>query len=171
MAGQAQKTWQAALLALAAVLFTASPAAAQCSLRDMQWLQGVWQSRDGKTVVEERWTVLPSDQLMGSAWSAHIEAPGGSAEAETILDDGGTVTLRLRHFDPALAHAREDKDAPMVFTSTSCGADQVVFDGQGDRAGEHIAYRRAGDTLTFIGDFLHQRVPIHVVQNFVRVAP
>jgi hypothetical protein len=141
---------------------------AACSLSDVQWMAGTWQSKDAKTIVEERWTAMPSGQLMGSAWSAHPGAAGGSAEAETILDDGGTITLRLRHFDPTLARAREDKDAPMVFVASFCEPKHVVFDGQGDKIGEHIAYRRSGDSYTFIGDFLPQGKPFHVEQTFAK---
>jgi hypothetical protein len=158
-------------LALAILLAAGAPAAAQCRLADLQWLQGTWRSDDAQSLVEERWSLLPSGQLTGAAWSAHPARPGGSQEAEAIFDDAGTVTLRLRHFDPVLAHAVEEKDAPMVFTAASCDGAQVVFDGQGARAGEHIGYRRSGGSLTFIGDFLHQGKPFHVEQTFMRNPP
>jgi hypothetical protein len=162
--------WQAAALGLAATMVSTA-SQADCSLSSLGWMAGVWQSRDEKTLAEERWVATPSGQLMGSSWSAHFSGQGGVAEASTIVNDGGTVTLRLRHFDLPLAHAREDKDAPMVFTSSSCGLDFVVFDGQGDRQGEHIAYKRAGDEETFIGDFLHQGKPLHVEQKFTKALP
>jgi hypothetical protein len=85
------------------------------------------------------------------------------------VDDGGKLMLRLRHFDPALLHAREEKDSPMEFVAGSCGANLVVFDGLGPRSGEHITYRRAGKLLTFIGDFLHEGKPIHAEQTLTLV--
>lgn len=126
-------------------------------------------SHDAKTIVEERWVATPSGQLMGSSFSVHPEASGGFAEAETIVNSGGKLTLRLRHFDSALLHAREEKDAPMEFVAGSCALNMVAFDGLGERTGEHITYRRVDDKLKFIGDFLHQAKPFHVEQTLTRV--
>jgi hypothetical protein len=143
------------------------PANADCKISALKWLAGTWYVNEADNIVEERWQVLPSAALIGSAWSAHQSRPTGSAEAETIVDIAGTVTLRLRHFDLALARASESADAPMTFTSASCVENKVVFDGQGDRTGEHITYIKSGDKLTFLGDFLHQGQPVHVEQGFV----
>jgi uncharacterized protein DUF6265 len=159
------RTAQTVLLALA----LSSPAVAQCGAKDAAFLAGTWQARDDNDVTEERWALLPSGQLMGSSWSMHPSRPGGFAEAETIVDEGGALTLRLRHFDLPLAHAREETDAPMVFVASSCSSDAIAFDGQGDRTGEHIAYRRDGDKLTFVGDFLHAGKPVHVEATTMRV--
>jgi len=130
---------------------------------------GNWAYQDGKTVLEEHWVAAPSGQLMGSSFSVHPGATGGFAEAETIVDNGGKLTFRLRHFDPGLQHAREEKDTPMEFVAASCTTNGIVFDGVGERAGEHIAYHRASDTLTFIGDFLHQEKPFHAEQSLTLV--
>ena len=139
--------------------------AAPCAPADITFLVGAWTSRDDKTVVEERWVATPSGQLVGSSFSVHPDRAGGFAEIETIVEDAGKLTLRLRHFDPGLLHAREEKDAPMEFVAASCAANMVSFDGLGERLGEHITYRRDGDSLTFIGDFLHQAKPVHAEQT------
>jgi|SRR5580700_3842103 hypothetical protein len=158
--------------ALGLLLATNWPATATpCGPADVAFLVGSWASQDEKTVIEERWVATPSGQLIGSSFSVHLGATGGFAEAETIVDNGGKLTLRLRHFDPGLQHAREEKDTPMEFVAASCSANGIVFDGLGDRASEHIAYRRAGDTLTFIGDFLHQGKPFHAEQSLAPRLP
>lgn len=154
-----------ASFAIVLQLILSMPANADCKLSALKWMAGTWHVNEADNIVEERWQVLPSGAFIGSAWSAHQSRPTGSAEAETIVDVAGTVTLRLRHFDLALARATEP-DAPMTFTSTSCTENKVVFDGQGDRDGEHITYVRTGDKLTFLGDFIHQGQPIHVEQSF-----
>ena len=56
----------------------------------------------------------------------------------------------------------------MSFVAASCAPGAVLFDGEGGHAGEHINYRRAGDTLTFTGDFLHAGKPVEVVIKFTR---
>jgi len=151
------------LLALSGIV---DAAASPCSLSALHWMKGAWHDRSATMQVEERWAIGPDDRLLGSSWLLHPGRAGGVLEAETIMSDAGTITLRIRHFDDTLAQAREDKDAPMVFLASSCAENEVVFDGQGDRAGEHITYRREGDRMRFIGDFIHQGKPIHVEETF-----
>ena len=136
--------------------------AAPCKLSDLQWMAGVWRNADGGAQTEERWSVAPGGRLMGSSWTLHADRPGGVIEALTIQDDGAGVAMRLRHFDATLDHAREAQDAPMVFVASDCGANSVVFDGQGAQMGEHMTYRRSGDDLLWTGDFLHGGQPVHV---------
>jgi len=154
------------LLALSGIVVAANAAASPCSLSALHWMKGAWHDRSATMQVEERWAIGPDDRLLGSSWLLHPGRAGGVLEAETIMSDAGTITLRIRHFDDTLAQAREDKDAPMVFLASSCAENEVVFDGQGDRAGEHITYRREGDRMRFIGDFIHQGKPIHVEETF-----
>ena len=74
--------------------------------------------------------------------------------------------MRLRHFDSTLSHAREEKDAPMVFVGSNCGANSVVLDGTGPQTGEHFTYSRDGDTLKFVGDFIHDGKPVRAEAHF-----
>jgi hypothetical protein len=118
------------------------------------------------TQSEERWTIAPGDRLMGSSWLLHNDGPGGVVEASTIQNAGATVAMRLRHFSSSLDQAREEKDTPMVFIAARCDIDSVEFDGQGAQAGEHMSYRRIGDNLLFVGDFIHQGKPVHAEVSF-----
>jgi Domain of unknown function (DUF6265) len=155
--------------AAATLSLGAGAQAAQCHLPDLHWMTGVWRSDTPDTESEERWVAGPWDRLMGSSWSLHTNRAGGVAEAETIqANEAGQVTLTLRHFSADLAASWEEKMAPMVFAAADCAPNTVVFDGQADHAGEHIAYRRAADTLTFTGDFLHGGKPVQVVIEFTR---
>jgi hypothetical protein len=154
---------------VAAFVLTAAAHAAPCQLADLDWMTGVWRDDSADTRSEERWVLGPGDRLMGSSWALHPSRPGGVVEAETIqAATAGAVTLTLRHFTADLVAAWEDKTAPMVFAAADCAPNTVVFDGQADHAGEHIAYRRAGDALTFTGDFMHGGKPVRVVIQFVR---
>ncbi len=68
--------------------------------------------------------------------------------------------MRLRHFDGSLSRAWEDKESPVVFVLAQCDAQSAVFDGTGDKQGEHITYRKTVEGLTFVGDFLHGGKPL-----------
>jgi Domain of unknown function (DUF6265) len=157
-----------ACIAVAALAIATVAGAAPCKLADLHWLQGIWRYDTATTQSEERWTIGLGDRLMGSSWLLHSDTPGGVIEASTIQNDGDTVTMRLRHFNSTLSLAREEKGAPMVFTAPRCDAGSVVFDGQGTQAGEHMTYRRNGDGLVFLGDFIHQGQPVHVEVDFTK---
>jgi hypothetical protein len=154
--------------ALAALLWLSSTgsmspayAADACSIQSLRFMEGVWQSEEGDTRGEERWSLTSANTLAGSAW----EAKGGAmafAEALSIVPQDGTIQMRLRHFDGGLQHAWEEKDSPMIFQLARCDTSSAVFDGTGDKAGEHITYRRSGDDLIFIGDFLRKGKPFRL---------
>jgi hypothetical protein len=158
----------AILIGTAATLSAQSATAAPCQLADLGWLAGTWRDDGPTTKVEERWALGPGGRLMGSSWVLHTDKPGGVVEAETIQAEGDTVALRIRHFSSTLEQAREDKDAPMTFLGKSCEGGAIVLDGQGTQAGEHITYRRDGDRLSFVGDFLHDGKPVRAEATFTR---
>ena len=49
----------------------------------------------------------------------------------------------------------------MVFIASNCDGTSAVFDGQDDHAGEHLTYKRSGETLLIVGDFLLHGKPDH----------
>jgi Domain of unknown function (DUF6265) len=163
----------AVLLAVAAAALSATQAVAArtCRLGDLVWMGGIWGGGSGADRSEERWVVAPAGRLMGSSWSLHADRPGGFLEISTIQEDAGHVVLRLRHFDPTLVHARELQDAPMTFIATRCDGASALFDGQGPQAGEHMTYRRDGENLLFVGDFLHDGKPVQVQATMRPAAP
>jgi len=152
---------------LVSVLIAATPTgaahAAPCRLADLGWIAGVWRTATAESRSEERWVIAPGNRLMGSSWALHPASPGGLVEIESIVADAdGQVRLRVRHFGPALERPWETSQQPMTFVAASCGPMTVTFDGEADHAGEHISYRRAGEALTFTGDFLHAGKPVQV---------
>jgi hypothetical protein len=150
-----------AAVALATAVLGASGASAQnCTLAGLAWMAGAWRADGPTTRSEERWVAGPGGRLIGSSWLLHTDGPGGLIEANSIQEDAGSIILRLRHFNASLTMAREEKDAPMAFIAARCAPGEAVFDGQGPQAGEHMTYRRAGEKLTFIGDFIHAGQPI-----------
>jgi Domain of unknown function (DUF6265) len=155
-------------LSVVAVACGSTAEAASCKLADLRWMKGVWRTETDTTSGEERWTIASNDRLMGSAWFLHKHGMGGLIEAITIQSDGGAVAMRLRHFSSTLSQAREEKDAPMVYIAARCDANSVVFDGRGAQAGSHMTYRREGNNLTFIGDFVHHGESVREEVRFRR---
>ena len=159
------------LLALSALLWsplvTEPAAAASCALADLQLMTGTWRDNEEANVLtEERWVIGPGGRLVGSSWRLHTDTEGGVIESMIVTMENGAPTMRLRHFDSTLSHAREEKDAPMVFVGSNCGANSVVLDGTGPQTGEHFTYSRDGDTLKFVGDFIHDGKPVRAEAHF-----
>jgi hypothetical protein len=157
-------------LATALTLIVASVSAAQaesCSLSSLGWMAGTWHNTADPQGAQERWSVAPQNVLMGSSWE-FPKGKAGYAELMTIKRDGEAISMLLRHFDGGLVRAWEERDAPMVFTASGCSAHSVIFDGQGDHAGEHLTYRRTGKNLLIVGDFLHHGTPDHEEWHMTR---
>jgi hypothetical protein len=119
-----------------------------------------WHNASTPAAAQERWAAAPGGVLMGTSFESSDNGKG-YAELMTVREDGGSINMVLRHFDLALSKAWEPQAAPMIFTAASCGGTSATFDGQGDHAGEHLIYKRTGDTLLIVGEFLHQGKPDH----------
>ena len=157
-------------LSVLMLLVIASGSRAQshpCTSSDLGWMVGSWHNRDDPDRAQERWTLAPNGILMGNAWEFR-QGKSGFAEIMTVRPDGDSISMFLRHFDGGLKSAWEERNAPMVFMASSCERNGVIFDGQGDHAGEHMAYRRSGDSLSIVADFLHHGTPDHEEWHMVR---
>jgi hypothetical protein len=139
----------------------------QCTLNAMAWMVGSWHNSADPNGSQEQWSLAPNGILMGSYWE-FPKGKSGFAELMTIRPDGEDVSMILRHFDGTLKTAWEEGRGPMIFTASSCERGAVVFDGQGDHAGEHVAYRRSGNRLSIEGDFIHHGTPDHEEWHMIR---
>jgi Domain of unknown function (DUF6265) len=148
----------AVLLAFAVAQVRAN--AAPCTLSGLKWMAADWRNSTNPEGAQEHWNLAPGGVLMGNAFEGSPEGKG-YAEIMTVREDGGSIRMVLRHFDLALSKAWEDRTAPMVFVASNCDGTSAVFDGQDDHAGEHLTYKRSGETLLIVGDFLHHGKPDH----------
>jgi hypothetical protein len=154
---------------LLGVIQTAQSQPHACSMNELGWMAGSWSNTAQPDRAQERWALAPNGVLMGSSW----EFPAGKsgfAEIMTVRPDGDSISMYLRHFDGGLSKAWEERDAPMVFKASSCDSNSVIFDGQGNHDGEHMTYRRVGDKLTILADFVHRGIPDHEEWHMIRVA-
>lgn len=158
---------------LLAVLFPLTVAgarahAAPCTLAGLQWMAADWHNTANGTGAQERWNIAPGGVLIGTAFESNPDGKG-YAEIMTVRQDSGSVRMVLRHFDLALSKAWEERTAPMVFIASNCDGTSAVFDGQDDHVGEHLTYKRSGETLLIVGDFLHHGKPDHEEWHMIAV--
>jgi hypothetical protein len=140
--------------------------AAPCKAADLGWMQSIWRQADGDQRTEERWSA-ESGVLLGSSWFSRA-GKVRVLEVMAIADTDDATELRMRHFSGDLGHAREEQDVPMVFALSGCDGTSAVFEGRGTQAGERITYRRSGDALDFLGEFIHQGKPVRAEVKFSR---
>jgi hypothetical protein len=150
------------ILAVLSALIVAPSAAhaAPCTLAGLQWMAGDWHNSTNPGGAQERWVTAPGGMLMGSSFESSADGKG-FAEMMTVRQDAASIRMVLRHFDLALSKAWEERTAPMVFVASNCEGTTAVFDGQDDHAGEHLTYKRSGEALLIVGDFLHHGKPDH----------
>ncbi|MBX3316330.1 MAG: hypothetical protein KF902_05645 [Phycisphaeraceae bacterium] len=106
---------------------TSIPAA----IDDATFLAGDWSAvrtgeRGGKEFVQEVWTAPAGNNMMGMFRWLNASGKPIVFEILTIVEEGGTLTLRLRH-QTATGIAWEEKDKPATFTLAAKSATRLNF--------------------------------------------
>lgn len=119
-----------ALLAL--VAFVQSPAAMAApaaTLADMAWLQGSWEGEgiEGAPALEA-YAPAAGGQMVGHFRQLNKDGSVMFYELITIVEQGGSLAYRLKHFNPDLT-GWEDKDKVAVFPLTVSGKGRWDFSG------------------------------------------
>lgn len=98
-----------AALATAPVLAEEAPVAAQqaerpqATMADMQWLAGSWAGTGiGGHPAGETFTYAGDDQLVGHFWQLNEDGSVKFYELITIVPDGESLMMRLKHFNADL---------------------------------------------------------------------
>src|ERR1044072_3216073 len=95
------------LILLVPALFSVSSAGAQtASIKDMAWLQGCWEQRDGDRVVEERWMGPRAGSMLGAgrrrrrgrgAWEAPARGQHAGRRAPAARRETDRPRVRRPH--------------------------------------------------------------------------
>lgn len=127
-------------IALGLTLLLAAPA----PLADFAFIAGHWQGAMGNSSIEEVWTKPQGDAMMGMF---RLSSGGQTRLTEfmTIEQRESGAVLVMRHFSAGLI-AREEKDAPLVWTVELVEPDHAVFFLA--KEGSRLDFRRNGGTLT-----------------------
>lgn len=125
-----------------------APTPVPATLADVAFMTGHWVG-GGPDLSEEVWSAPEGDSMMGM-WRHVAKGRAGIFEFLTLTQEGSSVVLRIRHFDPKLV-GREDKERPVELPLVAKGTREAVFEGpEYDVKGTvRLTYRRGDDdTLT-----------------------
>lgn len=92
---------------------------------ELSWLTGTWLGQNGPDPVEEHWSPLRGNTLMGMfRWVT--EGKVRFYELLAIEPEGACVFLRIKHFDPQLV-GWEEKDSAHEFVLVQLQGQEAVF--------------------------------------------
>jgi len=136
----------------------ASPPA---TLGGLAWLVGHWSGEGLGGQVEEIWAAPQGGAMLGMFRMIKSGAPG-FYELMTLVEERGSVTLRLKHFNPDLT-GWEEKAEAVEFPLVAVAGDRWLFDGltihrQGDDAMTIYVAISTSDGAVRDGVFSYARV-------------
>jgi len=115
----------------------ASPPAA---ITDMAWLAGHWTGEGLGGQVEEIWSPPQAGAMMGMFRLVH-DGTTSFYELMTLVEGGGSLVLRVKHFGPDLT-GWEEKAETVDFALAAAAGDRYYFDG--------LTFHRHGNDATTI---------------------
>lgn len=104
--------------------FTGSP---EADLSAVAWIAGHWRGEAMGGVTEEIWSPPLGGSMMAS-FKLVVDDQVKFYELETILEEGDTLILKLKHFSSKL-HGWEEMDETVDFKLVKVTDDKVYFDG------------------------------------------
>ena len=121
------------------------PAPVPATLADVAFMAGHWTGGEDGDLSEEIWSPAHGDSMMGM-WRYVSKGEARIFEILTLTAEGGSVVLRIRHFDPRLV-AREEKDRPVALPLVAKKEGEAVFEGpeHGVPGTVRLTYRREAD--------------------------
>jgi hypothetical protein len=102
----------------------ASPPA---TVADLAWLSGYWQGEGLGGSCEEVWGKPSGDRMFGY-FSLRNTKGHVFSEMMTMVEEGGSVVLKLKHFDPAFK-GWEEKEDFVSFKLVKLGEKEAFFQG------------------------------------------
>ena len=142
--------------------FDANTKSPSANLSDIQWIQGHWRGEAFGGITEEVWTPPLGDSMM-CAFKLTVENKVQFYELVTIVEENGTLIMRLRHFDGKMI-GWEAKNEPLEFKLVKITTDKVYFD-------EFTLERISDDEMTIYVVIENQGVKKEIPFKYARYKP
>jgi hypothetical protein len=130
-------------------------------IEDVNWLAGTWTGEAMGGFSEEIWS-LPKGGAMVGVYRFVKKEKVVFYELMTIVEERGSLVLRLKHFNPSLA-GWEEKDKTIDFQLVSKTAKAIYFEGmtyklEGDNAVAIFLAAKKKDGTISEEKFVHRRI-------------
>lgn len=99
----------------------------KADLSAVAWIAGHWRGEAFGGIAEEIWTPPLGDSMM-AAFKLTVDGKVKFYELETIMEQGETLILKLKHFSSKL-HGWEEKEETVDFKLVKITENKVSFDG------------------------------------------
>ena len=99
----------------------------KAGLSAVAWIAGHWRGEAFGGIAEEVWTPPLGDSMM-AAFKVTVDGKVKFYELVTIMEQGDTLILKLKHFSSKL-HGWEEKEETVDFKLVKVMEDTVYFDG------------------------------------------
>lgn len=106
-------------------------------IADLAWLQGYWVGEGLGGQTEELWMPPMADRMYGT-FTLVREGEIVFTEAMLLIEEEGSLTLRVKHFDKEFV-GWEEKDGFVSFPLVRAGENEAYFNG--------LTIRREGDDM------------------------
>lgn len=130
----------------------ASTPGPRVSLSSVAWLAGRWRGEGLGAVAEEMWLPAAGNAMAG-VFRLVKDGQVQFYELVTLVEEDGTLVLRLKHFEPGLIGWEEKADA-VEFPLLRADAETLWFDGltmrrvgAGDELHVWVALQRSGQAV------------------------
>jgi len=133
-------------------------------IHDIAWIAGHWHGEAFGGIAEEIWS-LPNNGTMMGMYRLIKENKVLFYEFLTIIEENGSLLLRLKHFNPDLEGWEEKNESvsfPLVkFDETTVYLDGMTFRREGDDKLQVLVRKRSKDGASGELKFHYQRLESH----------
>jgi len=143
------------------------PISAADKLAAIAWAQGSWKTSVDGDYLDEFWSPPQADSMIGMfRWSKKDRL--WMSEMLSIVTEGETIVLRVKHFDRAMV-GWEERDKPITLPLIRQTADESVFETDDKAHLVRLTYRKTGsDTMDVILDVTEPEKNRHHEFHFKR---
>jgi len=117
-------------------------------LSDLEWISGNWKGENGEFSIEEQWSGISSESMMGMFRMIRSDSPV-FYEFMTLTGTNERIEMRIKHFSADLT-GWEDKEKHILFSLEEIHDSKAVFRKELIESDVQLIYERKENNLVVI---------------------
>jgi len=131
---------------------------------DLLWISGAWSGQRGEDPIDEYWSQLQGDMLLGMFRWLHAGQLRFS-ELMSLENEADELVQRIKHFDPGLK-GREERDRSLEFVLVQRQEREANFLQRQVADPPWLVYRLEPDARRLIVYFTHEGEEVAEAEQF-----